>query len=102
MQSLKKLQKKVKKAEIRKGHISDDAVYKCFILMEELGEMAKALRIFLKKRTHSSTEKYELEDELADVLYLIIAIANRADIDLAEALINKIEKDEAKVYSPAK
>ena len=96
------LQQRVTDAEIRKGHIGDDIKTKCFLLMEEVGEMTKAIRILLGMRIHSKTARHNLEDELGDVLFLLIAIANRAGIHPARALINKIEKDDLKVYKNAK
>ena len=95
------LQKRVTEAEIRKGHIGDDIKTKCFLLMEEVGEMVKAIRILIGMRIHSKTAKHNLEDELGDVLFLVLAIANRAGINPAKALISKIEKDDSKVYSNA-
>jgi NTP pyrophosphatase (non-canonical NTP hydrolase) len=95
------LQEHVKQAEIRKGHIGDSVVTKCFLLMEEVGEMCKAIRILIGMKIHSKTAKHNLEDELGDVLFLIIAIANRSGIKLDQALLNKIQKDEAKVYASA-
>jgi NTP pyrophosphatase (non-canonical NTP hydrolase) len=99
--TLDQLQSYVTAVEIRKGHICDNIKTKCLILMEELGELAKALRIFLKMRTHSLTAVHSLEDEFGDVLFLLIAIANRAGVNLTQALINKIEKDEEKIYKAA-
>lgn len=99
--TLYELQKYVTEAEIRKGHIGDDIKTKCFLLMEEIGEMVKAVRIFLGMKIHTKTEKFNLEDELADVLFYVIAIANRAGVDLTRALLNKIAKDESKVYKNA-
>ncbi len=99
--TLFELQKRVTEAEIRKGHIGDDIKTKCFLLMEEVGEMVKAIRIFIGMRIHSKTAKHNLEDELGDVLFLVIAIANRAGVNLVRALLNKIAKDEVKIYKNA-
>jgi NTP pyrophosphatase (non-canonical NTP hydrolase) len=92
------LQEQVKSAEIRKGHIDDDIYVKNLILVEEFGELAKALRIHLRMRTHGNTARHNLEDEFGDVLYLVISIANRTGINLAKSLLCKIAKDEQKVY----
>lgn len=97
-ETLRDLQLFVKDAEVRMGHINDTVQTKCFILTEEMGELYKAIRIKLNMRAHSKTEKFNLEDELADCLYLLIAIANRFNIDLAQALVNKIKKDNSKLY----
>ncbi|MDD2299486.1 MAG: MazG nucleotide pyrophosphohydrolase domain-containing protein [Candidatus Pacebacteria bacterium] len=99
--TVSELQKRVTEAEIRKGHIGDDIKTKCFLLMEEVGEMVKAIRILLGMKIHSKTAKHDLEDEIGDVFFLLIAIANRAGIHPAKALISKIEKDDLKVYKNA-
>ena len=95
------LQGFVKDTEERKGHINDSIKTKLMILIEEFGELAKALRIFLRMRIHDKTAKHNLSDEFGDVLFLVIAIANRCDINLTDALVDKINKDEKKVYKPA-
>lgn len=99
--TLNRLQAYVTQDEIKKGHIGDDIKTKCLILMEESGELAKALRVFLKMRIHNQTAKHNLADEFGDVLYLLIALANRSGINLAQALLEKIEKDDKKVYKAA-
>lgn len=93
------LQEYVENAEIRKGHIDDSIKTKLMILVEEFGELAKALRIFKNMRVHADTARPNLSDEFGDVLYLVIALANRCNVDLAQALMKKIAKDEKKVYS---
>ncbi len=59
------------------------------LLVEEVGEVAGAL-----KRTWSPNYQpfvqQELEDELADVLGLVMALANQYDIDLEAALRHKL------------
>ncbi|MFA7170966.1 MAG: MazG nucleotide pyrophosphohydrolase domain-containing protein [Candidatus Paceibacterota bacterium] len=102
MVTVSELQKRVTEAEIKKGHIGDDIKTKCFLLMEEVGELVKAIRVLIGMRIHSKTEKHNLEDELGDVFFLLIAIANRAGVHPAKALISKIEKDDLKVYKNAK
>ena len=45
--------------------------------------------------------KVEVVDELADVLYWVLALADNLEIDLAEALVNKMKKG-AKKYPAGK
>lgn len=71
---------------------------KCMILTEEVGELFKALRIFIGMPTHEKTNYHNLEDEFGDVLYLLLAIAKFCKINPARALLNKIEKDKDKHY----
>lgn len=63
------------------------------ILMEEVGEVA---RIMARKYGEQSFKKAEedvnLGDELADVLFVVICLANQTGIDLTEALQKNMEK----------
>ena len=63
------------------------------ILTEEVGELA---RIMARKYGDQSFKKNEsaenLADEMADVLWVLICLANQTGIDLEDALINNIEK----------
>ena len=63
------------------------------ILTEEVGEVA---RIIARKYGDQSPKNNEpdsdLADELADVLWVIICLANQAGIDLTEAFMNNLEK----------
>ena len=45
---------------------------------------------------HIRSNKEEISDELADVLYWVLLIANDLDIDLVKALNKKLKKNEAK------
>lgn len=75
-----------------------DIFKKWMLFSEESGELAKAIRVWLKLPTHDKTEMHNLEDEFGDVFYLLIMLANICEVDLLEALMNKIEKDKSKVY----
>jgi NTP pyrophosphatase (non-canonical NTP hydrolase) len=63
------------------------------ILMEEVGEVA---RIMARKYGEQSFKKSDtdvrLDDELADVLFVLMCIANQTGIDLTEALTKNLEK----------
>jgi len=63
------------------------------ILTEEVGELARIMaRKFGDQSFKKSDEKYELGDEMADVLWVLICLANQTGIDLNEAFIKNIEK----------
>ncbi len=67
------------------------------ILTEETGEVARLIaRIYgeqsFKTDTSISDAKEMLSDELADVLFVLICIANQTDIDLEKAFTNNIQK----------
>jgi len=63
------------------------------ILTEEVGEVARLMsRLYGDQSFKSSDRGSELSDELADVLWVLICIANQTGIDLTEALIKNFQK----------
>ena len=63
------------------------------ILTEEVGEVARIIgRKFGEQCNKSSDLKYELSNELADVMFVIICLANQTGIDLEKAFVENIEK----------
>lgn len=62
-------------------------------LVEEVGEVARIMsRTYGEQSFKDSDQRVELADELADVLFVLICIANQTDVDLTEALQRNIEK----------
>lgn len=63
------------------------------ILTEEVGELARIIaRKYGDQSYKKSDEKYDLGDEMADVLWVLICLANQTGIDLNEAFIKNMEK----------
>ena len=63
------------------------------ILTEEVGELARIMsRKFGDQSFKKSEEKYDLGDEMADILWVLICLANQTGIDLNEAFIKNMEK----------
>ncbi len=67
------------------------------ILMEEVGEVARLMaRLYgeqsFKQPEEAATAHTDLADEMADVLFVLICLANQTGIDLTEALQRSLEK----------
>ncbi len=63
------------------------------ILTEEVGELARIMvRKFGDQSFKEGEEKADLADEMADVLWVLICMANQTGVDLTEALEKNIEK----------
>ncbi len=67
------------------------------ILMEEVGEVARLMaRLYgeqsFKSPEQARTAKADLADEMADVLFVLICLANQTGIDLTEALEKNLNK----------
>lgn len=63
------------------------------ILTEEVGEVARIIaRRYGEQSEKESDQNKDLGDELADVLFVLICLANQTGTDLTEALIKNLEK----------
>jgi NTP pyrophosphatase (non-canonical NTP hydrolase) len=63
------------------------------ILMEEVGEVARIMaRKYGEQSFKKSDEEVNLPDEMADVLFVLICLANQTGIDLTEALEKNMVK----------
>jgi len=63
------------------------------MLMEEVGEVARIIaRRYGEQSEKESDKSKDLGDEMADVLFVLICLANQTGIDLEEALRKNLEK----------
>ncbi len=63
------------------------------MLMEEVGELARLMaRTYGDQSFKKSDEGRNLGDEMADVLFVLICLANQTGVDLTEALIKNLDK----------
>jgi NTP pyrophosphatase (non-canonical NTP hydrolase) len=63
------------------------------ILMEEVGEVARIIaREYGEQSWKKDADKGDLGDEMADVLFVLICLANQTGIDLESALIKNLQK----------
>ena len=63
------------------------------ILMEEVGELSRLMvRTYGEQSFKESDKGKELGDEMADVLWVLICLANQTGINLTEALQKNFEK----------
>ena len=63
------------------------------ILTEEVGEVARIMAREFGDQSFKENEKdIDLADEFADVLFVLICLANQTGVDLTEALKKNIEK----------
>lgn len=62
------------------------------ILTEEVGELARLMARKYGDQSFKENEKTDLGDEMADVLWVLICLANQTGVDLTEALKKNIEK----------
>lgn len=62
-------------------------------LMEEVGEMARIIsRTYGEQSFKPSDQNKDLADEMADVLFVLICLANQTGVDLTQALQKNLGK----------
>ena len=62
------------------------------VLTEEVGELARIMARKYGDQSFKEGEKHDLGDEIADVLWVLMCLANQTGVDLTEALKKNIEK----------
>jgi NTP pyrophosphatase (non-canonical NTP hydrolase) len=63
------------------------------MLTEEVGEVARIVARRYGEQSEKESDKHkDLGDEMADVLFVLLCLANQTGVDLTDALIKNLEK----------
>jgi len=63
------------------------------MLMEEVGEVARVMsRQYGEQSFKETDKKVDLGDEMADVLFVLMCLANQCEINLEQALLKNLDK----------
>jgi len=62
------------------------------VLTEEVGELARVMARKYGDQSFKPGEKDNLDEEIADVFWVLLCIANQTGVDLTEAFLRSIEK----------
>ena len=62
------------------------------VLTEEVGELARVMARKYGGQSFKQGEKHNLADEMADVLWVLICLANQTGVNLTEAFRQNLEK----------
>lgn len=62
------------------------------ILTEEVGELARIMARTYGDQSFKEGEKHDLGDEMADVLWVLLCLANQTGVNLTEAFRKNLEK----------
>ncbi len=63
------------------------------VLMEEVGEVARLMaRLYGEQSFKNSEEAHDLADEFADVLFVLVCLANQTGVDLTGAIWRNLQK----------
>lgn len=68
------------------------------LLVEEVGELAKALRKANGQKVDKTSKHHDIEEEAADVFWLLIDLCNRLNIDLEKAFRDKEAKNKTREW----
>jgi NTP pyrophosphatase (non-canonical NTP hydrolase) len=95
--TLEEAQKKVHQWIEKYGVRYFDELTNLAVLTEEVGELARVMSRKYGDQSFKEEEHENLEEELADVLFVVICIANQTNTDLTKALkeniLKKTERD---------
>lgn len=91
-------QQYVKELEIQRGFESQNAIEKCLLLGEEVGELFKAVRKASKIKIDVNSNFGSIDEEIADILIYLCAIANRYEIDIEDAFRKKEEVNKKRLW----
>jgi len=96
--TLRDFQEYVKMLESERGFTQQNAIEKCLLLGEEMGELFKAVRKTVKLKTDVNANISSIDEELADIMIYVCSIANRFDIDLEQAFRKKEEYNKKRTW----
>jgi NTP pyrophosphatase (non-canonical NTP hydrolase) len=99
--TLADIQQYVRDLEVERGFTDHGVIEQLLLLVEEVGELCKVVR-----KSHSSmgidvAKQYELDAaaEIADILIMLNAVANRLHIPIEQALRDKEEKNKQRSWA---
>ena len=96
--TVKELQKYIWQMNIDRGFNTENPSEKMVLLIEEVGELAKAIRQVIGLKCDDETKRTELSHELADVQIVLLGLASMLDIDMVEAVREKEERNQKRKW----
>lgn len=98
---LNEIQRYVADMEKERGFTDRSVLHQCLLLGEEVGELFKAVRKHEDLPIGTTSIIGTVDEELADVLIFLCAVANRYGISLEEALRRKELHNESRTWTAA-
>ena len=100
--SINEIQSYIKKVMEVRGFNKEKSSDKILLLVEEVGELAKAIRKNEKKLGIDKTKEYNyssVESEIADVFIVLLSICDILNIDLLKVFLDKEEENIKRIWS---
>jgi NTP pyrophosphatase (non-canonical NTP hydrolase) len=96
--TISQYQKLTKQLVLERG-FDQENIHEVFtLLVEEVGELAKAIRKHTGQKVDKNSQVHDIEDEAADVFWLLLDVFNRLEIDLGTAFYNKEAKNSKRTW----
>ncbi len=96
--TLTDLQKYTAELEQERGFADQNVLEKCLLLGEEIGELFKAIRKHQQMSTDPNSKVTSVKEEMADILVMMMAVANRLDVNLETAFRDKEEINKKRIW----
>lgn len=97
--TLSVIQDYIAKMVVERGFHGQPVLQECLLLTEEVGELCKAIRKQEQLGIDAKSKVGTIGEELSDMLIVMLAIANRYDIDLEQAFRDKEAINHTRVWS---
>jgi NTP pyrophosphatase (non-canonical NTP hydrolase) len=96
--TLQDYQQLVRELVVQRGFDLETVPEVFTLLIEEVGELAKAIRKANGQKVDATSQEHDVAEEAADVFWLLIDLCNRLGIDLAEAFAAKEVKNQSRAW----
>ena len=99
--SINEIQSYIKEVMQIRGFNKEKSSDKILLLVEEVGELAKAIRKNENNLGIDKTKEYNyssIESEIADVFIVLLSICDILNIDLVKAFLNKEEENIKRIW----
>lgn len=96
--SLEDYQRLIRQLVVERGFEEETASQVFTLLVEEVGELAKAIRKVNGQKTGAHSRGHNLSEEAAEVFWLLLHLCNILDINLAAAFAAKEAKNQDRSY----
>lgn len=91
--TIQQYQELTKRLVIERGFDQETVPEVFTLLVEEIGELAKAIRKQNGQKVDKTSQVHNVEDEAADVFWLLLDLCNRLNIDLGKSFQVKEAKN---------
>ena len=100
--SLSELQKYIWHINLERGFNTEDPAKKMVMLMEEVGELAKAIRQQIGLKFTETTRRAAIAEELADVQIVLLGLASLLGEDMFQAVQDKERRNRQRSWQKLK